>query len=256
MSEASETMAQRKRERVALVTGATSGIGRAVAHRLAGEGTTVLVVGRDSDRGEQVVAEVGRRGGRGVFLRADLSDAGAVVDLAGRAHEAAAGPVDVLVHSAGVGTIGPTADIGAEVLDLLWAVNVRAPFLLTGRLAPRMADRGHGSIINVSSIASGRGIDGFSAYAVTKAAIDQLTRSWTAEFGPRGVRVNGVAPGSTDTAMIEPAPGVFIELARQAPMRRLADPDEVAAAVAWLASSESHLVQGAVIPVDGGWAAV
>ena len=245
-----------KRERVALVTGATSGIGRAVAHRMAAEGTTVLVVGRDSERGEQVADEVGRRGGRGVFLRADLSDAGAAIDLAGRAHEAVAGPVDVLVHSAGVGIMGPTAEIGAEELDLLWAVNVRAPFLLTGQVAPRMADRGHGSIISVSSIASGKGIDGFAAYAVTKAAIDQLTRSWTAEFGPRGVRVNAVAPGSTDTPMIEPAPDVFVGLARQAPVRRLADPDEVASAVAWLASPESHLVQGAVIPVDGGWAAV
>jgi NAD(P)-dependent dehydrogenase (short-subunit alcohol dehydrogenase family) len=245
-----------ERGRVALVTGATSGIGRAVAHRLAAEGATVLVVGRDSERGEQVADEVWRRGGRGVFLRADLSDADAAVDLAGQAQEAAAGPVDVLVHSAGVGIMGPTAGVGVEELGLLWAVNVRAPFLLTGRLAPGMADRGQGSIISVSSIASGRGIDGFAAYAVTKAAVEQLTRSWTAEFGPRGVRVNAVAPGSTDTPMIAPAPGVFVELARHAPARRLADPDEVAAAVAWLASSESLLVQGAVIPVDGGWAAV
>jgi NAD(P)-dependent dehydrogenase (short-subunit alcohol dehydrogenase family) len=245
-----------ERGRVALVTGATSGIGRAVAHRLAAEGATVLVVGRDSERGGQVADEVERRGGRGVFLRADLSDADATVDLAGRAQEAAAGPVDVLVHSAGVGIMGPTAGIGVEELDLLWAVNVRAPFLLTGRLAPGMADRGQGSIISVSSIASGRGVDGFAAYAATKAAVEQLTRSWTAEFGPRGVRVNAVAPGSTDTSMIAPAPGVFVELARQAPARRLAHPDEVAAAVAWLASSESLLVQGAVIPVDGGWAAV
>jgi NAD(P)-dependent dehydrogenase (short-subunit alcohol dehydrogenase family) len=244
------------RERVALVTGATSGIGRAVAHRLATEGTTVVVVGRDPDRGEQVADEVERRGGRGVFLPTDLSDADAAIKLAQRTYNALARPVDVLVHSAGVGFMGPTPDIGAEHLDLLWAVNVRAPFLLTGQVAPSMADRGHGSIISVSSIASGRGIDGFAAYALTKAAIDQLTRSWTAEFGPRGVRVNAVAPGSTDTPMIEPAPGAFVELARRAPTRRLADPDEIAHAVAWLASPESHLVQGAVIPVDGGWAAV
>ncbi|WP_344598209.1 SDR family oxidoreductase [Streptomyces violaceusniger] len=242
--------------RVALITGATSGIGRAVACRLARDGLTVVVSGRDQSRGEKTVSEIRAEGGTAHFVAADLHDETSVRDLARRATEAGGGHVDVLVHSAGTGTLGPTEKTTESEFDRVFALNVRVPYLLTGQLAPAMADRGDGVIVNVSRIASGRGIDGLAAYAASKAAIDQLTRSWAAEYGSRGVRVNAVVPGSAETPMIAPARGFFEALADRAPARRLTEPDEVAAAVAYLASSQAAYVHGAFLPVDGGYTAV
>jgi NAD(P)-dependent dehydrogenase (short-subunit alcohol dehydrogenase family) len=242
--------------RVALVTGATSGIGQAVACRLARDGLAVVVTGRDRSRGEEVVSSIRAKDGMAHFVAADLRDGASVADLARRATEVAGGHIDVLVHSAGIGLLGPTSKTTESELDLLFGINVKVPYLLTGQLAPVMAARGDGVIISISSIASGRGIDGIAAYAASKAAIDQLTRSWAAEYGPHGVRVNAVVPGSTETPMISPARGFFENLAAQAPARRLAGPDEIAAAVAYLASPQAAYVHGALLPVDGGFTSV
>ncbi|MFC9431030.1 SDR family NAD(P)-dependent oxidoreductase [Streptomyces sp. NPDC056987] len=242
--------------RVALVTGATSGIGRAVARRLARDGLVVVVSGRDQPRAEKVVADIEAEGGTAYVAAADLHDEASVGALARRAIEIGGGHVDVLVHSAGTGILGPTAETAESQLDYIFGINVKVPYLLTGQLAPAMAARGDGAIVSVSSIASGRGIDGLAAYAATKAAIDQLTRSWAAEYGPHGVRVNAVAPGTTETPMIAPARGFFESLAERAPARRPASPDEVASAVAYLVSPHAVHVHGAILPVDGGFTAV
>ncbi|MGW6795245.1 SDR family NAD(P)-dependent oxidoreductase [Streptomyces chartreusis] len=242
--------------RVALITGATSGIGRAAACRLARDGLTVVVSGRDRSRGEKIVSDIRAEDGTAHFVAADLRDAASVGDLARQATEVGGGHVDVLVHSAGIGILGPTESTTEADFDHLFGINVKVPYLLTGQLAPAMAARGDGAIINVSSISSGRGIDGMAAYAASNAALDQLTRSWAAEYGPHGVRVNSVMPGSTDTPMIDPARGYFEDLAGRAPARRLADPDEVAAAIAYFASPQAAHIHGVILPVDGGFTAV
>ncbi|HEY3711396.1 MAG TPA: SDR family oxidoreductase [Amycolatopsis sp.] len=236
----------------ALVTGATSGIGRAVAVALAARGAQVIVTGRDAARGEATVTAIRASGGKADFLAGDLADAGAVRALARRAAELGGGHVDVLVNNAGVFGGGPTADITAEEIDAVYAVNVRAPFLLVAELAPAMAARGRGAIVNVLTMAARFGIAGMALNGSGKAALELLTKSWAAEFGPGGVRVNAVSPGPTrteGTALFGEGLG---QLAALAPAGRTAAPEEIAAAVIYLASEDASFVHGAILDVDGG----
>jgi NAD(P)-dependent dehydrogenase (short-subunit alcohol dehydrogenase family) len=177
-----------------LVTGATSGIGRAAAVLLARRGAHVLVSGRDAERGDAVVAEIRIAGGRADFVAADLADADSVRALARRAVELGGGHVGILVNNAGVFPFGPTQGATDECIDAVYAVNVKAPFILTGELAPAMAARGKGSIINVLTMVAHFGVAGMALYGSSKAALTLLTKAWSAEFGPRGVRVNAVSP--------------------------------------------------------------
>jgi NAD(P)-dependent dehydrogenase (short-subunit alcohol dehydrogenase family) len=233
----------------ALVTGATSGIGRAVAVALAARGAQVIVTGRDAARGEAAVTALRASGGKADFLAGDLADAGAVRALARQAVELG---VDVLVNNAGVFGGGPTADITAEAIDAVYAVNVRAPFLLVAELAPAMAARGRGSIVNVLTMAARFGIAGMALNGSGKAALELLTKSWAAEFGPSGVRVNAVSPGPTRTEGTALFGDGLDQLAALAPAGRTAAPEEIAAAVTYLASSEASFVHGAILDVDGG----
>jgi NAD(P)-dependent dehydrogenase (short-subunit alcohol dehydrogenase family) len=182
--------------RTALVTGSTGGLGVAIAAALAADGAFVVVTGRDKHRG-------------GPELRR----------LAEQATAAAGGSLDILVNNAAMLLMPtPTADISEDLLRDAFAVNVFAPFLLTGLIAPSMAQRGKGAVVNIGSITGLRGGDGSAVYCANKAAIHSLTQSWAAEFGPSGVRVNAVAPV--------------------------------------LASEDAGNIHGAVLSVDGGWAAV
>ena len=185
---------------VALVTGATSGIGREVARKLAADGFAVLVHGRDAARGAAVVKEIAASGGQARFIAADLIELSGIERLAD-----AAGEVDVLVNNAGFSWFGPTADLAPDTFDQLFAANVRPAYYLVAAIAPRMAKRGTGSIINLGSMAGQIGLAGGAAYSATKAALASLTRSWAAEFSPQGVRVNTIAPGPayTDGAVPE-----------------------------------------------------
>jgi NAD(P)-dependent dehydrogenase (short-subunit alcohol dehydrogenase family) len=235
-------------QRVALVTGATSGIGRAAALKLAEDGFRVLVHGRDAERGAAVVAEIEKNGGSAQFLAADLTDVHAIEQLA-----AATGDVDVLVNNAGFAWFGPSAQLPADTFDGLFAANVRSAYYLVAALAPKMVERGRGSIVNVGSMAGQVGLAGGAAYSATKAALAALTRAWAAEFSPSGVRVNTIAPGPVYTG----APAERIAaLGETTLFGRAAQADEIADAIAFLASSASSYVTGAVIPVDGGRTAV
>ena len=187
--------------RVALLTGATSGIGAATAKLLAERGAHVLVAGRDADRGERVVAGVREHGGKADFLAADLQDADSVRRLAREATALGGGHVDILVNNAGVYPFGPTAETPADQVDSVYDLNVKAPFYLVGELAPAMAERGRGAIVNVSTIAAEYGIAGMALYGSSKAAVNLLTKAWAAEFGPRGC-------GSTPWSPVPSAPRV------------------------------------------------
>jgi NAD(P)-dependent dehydrogenase (short-subunit alcohol dehydrogenase family) len=233
----------------ALVTGATSGIGRATAFQLAKQGATVLVHGRDAGRGSQVVEEITLSGGSARFVSADLSDPREATRLAEEA-----GDVDILVNNAGFSWFGPTADLDPTTLDRLFASNVQAVYLLVAAIAPKMAAKGSGSIINLASMAGTVGLAGGAAYGATKAAVASLARSWAAEYGPSGVRVNAVAPGPVYTggAKKENIDG----LATTTLLGRGAQPEEIAEAIGFLASPRASYVTGAILPVDAGRTAV
>jgi NAD(P)-dependent dehydrogenase (short-subunit alcohol dehydrogenase family) len=234
---------------VALVTGATSGIGRAAALQLAREGLSVIVHGRDATRGEATVKEIESAGGHARFIAADLADTDAVTALAQDA-----GEVEVLVNNGGISWFGPTADLETDTFDHLFASNVRAAYQLVAALAPGMAERGHGSIISVDSMAGRIGLAGGAAYGATKAALTTMSRSWAAEFSPSGVRVNTVAPGPVFTD--ESKRDLIENLASTTLFKRGAQPEEIAEVIAFLASPKASYITGAVIPVDGGRTAV
>ncbi|WP_432839944.1 SDR family NAD(P)-dependent oxidoreductase [Dactylosporangium sp. CA-092794] len=234
--------------RRALVTGATAGIGRAVALKLAGRGAEVVAHGRDPERGAELVTEIARRGGRARFVAADLADAGEVTRLA-----VAAGDVDILVNNAGIYAFTSTPDTGADSFDRHFAVNTRAPYLLVGALAPAMVKRGHGVIVNVTSTAATSAAPIGTAYGASKAAVELLTRSWATEFGAGGVRVNGVSPGPVRTAGTEQMLGGNVELLGQANLRgRVGEPDEIADVVLFLVDDRSSYINGTVVLANGG----
>ncbi|NEA31097.1 SDR family oxidoreductase [Streptomyces sp. SID13031] len=235
--------------RVALVTGATSGIGRAAALKLAGDGFKVLVHGRDAGRGAAVVKEIESAGGSAEFLAADLADVAAIKRLA-----AAAGEIDVLVNNAGFSWFGPTADLEPDTFDALFDANVRSAYFLTAAIAPQMADRGRGIIINLGSMAGQIGLAGGAAYSATKAALAALTRSWAAEYSPAGVRVNTITPGPAYTGG-SPRERLTA-LGKTTLLSRTAEAEEIGDVIAFLASPAASYITGAVIPVDGGRTAV
>ncbi len=235
----------------ALVTGGTSGIGRATAEALAREGARVLISGRSVARGAEAVAAIRADGGEAEFVRADLESPADVHALAERAAE-----VDILVNNAGVFPVGATHEVSEATFDETFAVNVKAPFLLTAAIAPKMVARGGGTVINVTTMVAEFGMAGLSAYGASKAAVALLTKAWAAEYGPKGVRVNAVSPGPTTTPGTDAMGAGFAAIISTIPHGRAADPKEIAEAIVFLASGRASYVNGAIIPVDGGRVAV
>jgi NAD(P)-dependent dehydrogenase (short-subunit alcohol dehydrogenase family) len=241
------------KDRTALVTGSTSGIGKATALALAARGARVLVVGRNEQRAEQVVAEIEGNGGTAAFRLTTLGDLESARDLVEWATEAGDGHVDILINNAGAALLGPSYAATAAEFDETFAVNVKIPFFLVASLAPAMAERGWGSIVNLSTMVASFGQPGMAMYGASRAALELLTKAWAAEYGGRGVRVNAVAPGPTRTRLMEAVPDEMVnQLAALAPAGRVAEPEELAAAIVFLASDDASFVQGVTLAVDGG----
>ena len=239
------------KDKTVLVTGGTSGIGEATARAYAAAGADVVITGRDESRGREIVESLTQQGARARFVRADLERFEDVQRLAAEVDH-----VDVLVNNAGVFPFGATHEANGELFDATYAVNVKAPFFLTGAFAPRMAANGGGAIVNVSTMVASFGAAGMALYGSTKAALELLTKAWAAEYGPQGVRVNAIAPGPTRTPGTEPMGDALDQIAATLPLGRPATSEEVANAALYLGSDEASYVNGAILAVDGGRTAV
>jgi NAD(P)-dependent dehydrogenase (short-subunit alcohol dehydrogenase family) len=244
------------RGKTALETGSTSGIGKATAIALAARGAHVLVVGRNEQRAKDVVSEIEGNGGSATFRLTTLSDLKSAHDLVEWATQAGDGHVDILINNAGLALLGPSSAATEAEFDETFALNVKVPFFLVSSLAPSMAERGWGSIVNISTMVASFGQAGMAMYGASRAALEPLTKTWAAEYGPSGVRVNAVAPGPTRTRMIEAVPEEMVsQLAALVPAGRVAQPEELASAIVFLASDDASFVHGVTLAVDGGRAA-
>lgn len=237
--------------RGALVTGASRGIGAAIARTLDAAGARVAVTGRSREDLERVAASLNDP----IVLPTDLSRPEAAAELA-EAAITGLGRVDVLINNAGQSAGGPTGDLSAAVVDELFAVNVRQALILAGRLAAHTGDHGGGSIVTIASTLGVFGIPGSAVYGATKAALVAATRSLAAEWGAHGVRVNAVSPGVVETdmsAIWTRDPEVLADYNRQVPLGRVGQVGDVADVVAFLASPAAAYVNAQNIVVDGGF---
>ena len=248
------------RNKTALVTGASRGIGRATAVALAEAGAHVLAhYGRSVQEAESLVAAIQTKGGRADAISADLGTPKGAALLAEHVRSIVGDRLDVLVSNAGISKAAPIADYTVEDFDNLFATNVRSPFFLVQQLLPAL---GEGSNIVVISSAAARTVVGkpglenpsILAYAATKGALETLVKNWAAILGPRGIRVNAVAPGVIDTDIsnfTKTEAGREATLGMQA-LKRIGKPEDIADVVAFLASDGARRITGASIPVDGG----
>ena len=247
--------------KTAIVTGATSGIGRAATLALGDAGWWVMAGGRKPERGAEVAAELGKRAG-GEFVAADLTSDGVAERLVGRAVEAT-GRLDLVVYSAGVHFLADVEETDVGDYDQLMATNLRGAVLLARAAVPAMRASGGGVIVNVSSEAGIVAVPGQVAYNVSKAGLLMLTRSIAVDYAKDGIRAVSVCPGTTRTPLVEqairsaPDPEAHERwLASSRPAGRLGTPEEIAAAIVFVASDQASFMTGSEIVVDGGYTAV
>ena len=239
--------------RTALITGASRGMGRAAALALADLGARVIVhYGRGADEAKATVDEIRAKGGRADAVSADLAAPDGAYKLAMQTRDLVGGRLDILVANAGISKAAPLEEMTIKDFDSLFAVNVRAPYFLVQQLLPVMGEGS--SVVMLSSLGARAAVGNLSAYAATKGAIDTLVKYFAAALGPRGIRVNAVAPGVVNTDMssfTKTAEGQAIVLGMQA-LKRIAQPDDVGSVVAFLAGDGARWISGDTVHVDGG----
>ena len=245
--------------KTALVTGAGSGIGEAIAHTLAGAGARVYVGDRDAPNGERVARAIGDAGGRAEFVALDVTDEAAIGALAARI-DSAHGALDILVNNAGIGHVGTILTTNGSDMDRLYEVNVRGVFNTSKAFVPGMLARKAGAIVNIASIGGVLGIRDRLAYVTTKTAVVGLTKAMAMDHAADGIRVNCVCPGRVETPFVKarlkeyPDPdAAYREMAGTQAIGRMGRPEEIAAAVLYLASDEAAFVTGTPFLIDGGW---
>ena len=239
--------------KIALVTGASRGIGRAAARSLAQDGARVLVhFGRGREEAESLVSEIRGAGGHAEAIAADLAAPDGAHVLAGKVRNLVDGKLDILVANAGISKSVPIEGLTVEDFDRLFAVNVRAPYFLVQQLLPVLRDGS--DVIFVSSLGARSAVGTIAAYAATKGAVDTLVKHFAAALGPRGIRVNAVAPGVVDTEMssfVQTESGRQFTMSMQA-LKRVASPEDIGGVFAFLASNAARWITGHTIAVDGG----
>jgi len=236
--------------KVAIVTGSSDGIGRAIAERLAQDGATVVVnYGKSADKAKQVVADIEAKGGKALAVQADMSkvgDAGRLVkDTVKRF-----GRLDILVNNAGMFMLKPLAEMTEEEFDRMFALNAKGPYFALQEAAKVIQEGGR--IVNISTDGTHSGFGGATAYLGSKGALEQFTKGLAHELAPKGVTVNTVSPGYTITAMLPPDP-TFRQIGEQAsPLKRLGTPKDIADVVAFVVSEEARWLTGQNIHAGGG----
>jgi 2-hydroxycyclohexanecarboxyl-CoA dehydrogenase len=243
-------------ERVALVTGAAAGIGRAVSLRFARDGLAVGVLDLNLEGCEAVVAEITAAGGRAIALQASIADR-AQVTASVTQLRAAFGPVTVLVNNAGMTGFAPFEDVTDESWDRIMEVNLKGTFIVTQVVLPDMKQAGWGRIVNISSSSAQTGAPQMAPYSASKGGVIALTKTLAIELGPLGITVNNIPPGSVMNTLMSEASVARFPVPREAlvnslPVRRLGEPDDIAGACAWLVSEGAGYVTGQTIGVNGG----
>jgi 3-oxoacyl-[acyl-carrier protein] reductase len=244
--------AMRLQDKVAIITGGANGIGRETALLFAKNGAKLVIADFDGERGPQVVEEIRQLGGEAIFVRADVSsreDVQSMVDAALNAFSR----IDVLVNNAGITRDGFLVKMDQAAWDQVIAINLTGVFVCTQLVAGVMMQQGHGVILNAASVVGLYGNIGQTNYVATKSGVIGMTKTWAKELGPKGIRVNAVAPGFIVTGMTDKVPDKVLTLMQErTPLRRLGQPSDIANAYLFLASDEASFINGAVLSVDGG----
>jgi NAD(P)-dependent dehydrogenase (short-subunit alcohol dehydrogenase family) len=239
--------------KVAIITGATSGMGRDSAKLFAAEGAKVVVTGRNEERAKEVVDDIKAEGGEAIYVIADMSNLDDVEKIFDATMEEY-GTVDILFNNAGMLSMSPLMDLSIEEWNKIFNVNVTSSLVLTQLVAPVMKEKGKGTIVNTCSVASFGAHHGFAAYVDSKHAMAGLTKSIAWELGPE-IRCNGIAPGLIHTAMVDSigGPAALQQMIDQCPVKRCGEPEDIAAVALFLASDDSAFLDGQIIKVDGGF---